>query len=208
MLADDRSVWGHEHRHDQKWAGDDPVDDRDEDEQFDRVDSEQAELRRYEASLVRSGDAKATAPAITVVVGVRRVIASVCLLVGLVMCLAGCGLDRRQQVRVGVEQLTSIAAEGALMADDLVRQRTTTTFVRVHGDELSAQAQHEAEKLNDDSIPEDLKARAQAAIKLASEIGGAIDELRTSPQDRGQARQDRAKLRHWSAEAYGLGNSI
>ena len=94
------------------------------------------------------------------------------------------------------------------MADDLVRQRTTTTFVRVHGDELSAQAQHEAEKLNDDSIPRELKTRAQAAIKLASEIGGAIDELRTSPQDRGQARRDGTKLRHWSAEAYRIANSI
>jgi hypothetical protein len=124
------------------------------------------------------------------------------------MCLAGCGLDRRQQVRVGVEQLTSIAAEGALMADDLVRQRTTTTFVRVHGDELSAQALHEAEKLNDDSIPKDLKVRAQAAINLASNIGGAIDELRTAPQDRGQDRRDGAKLRRWSAEAYRIANSI
>ena len=94
------------------------------------------------------------------------------------------------------------------MADDLVRRRTTTTFVRVHGDELSAQAQHEAEKLNDDSIPRDLKLRAQAAIKLASNIGGAIDELRTSPQDRGQDRRDAAKLRHWSAEAYRIANSI
>jgi hypothetical protein len=157
---------------------------------------------------IRSGDAKATARFSTVDVGVHRVIASACLLVGLVMCLSGCGLDRRQQVRVGVEQLTSIAAEGALMADDLVRQRTTTTFVRVHGDELSAQAQHEAEKLNDDSIPRDLRVRALAAIKLASNIGGAIDELRTSPQDRGQDRQDRAKLRHWSVEAYRLANSI
>jgi len=167
-----------------------------------------SELRRYETSLVRSGDARATARVGTVDVGVRRVIASVCLLVGLVMCVAGCGIDRRQQALVSVEQLTSIAAEGALMADDLVRQRTTTTFVRVHGDELSAQAQHEAEKLNDDSIPNDLKARAQDAIKLASEIGGAIDELRTSPQDRGQDRRDWAKLRQWSAEAYRLGNSI
>ena len=94
------------------------------------------------------------------------------------------------------------------MADDLVRQRTTTTFVRVHGDELSAQAQHEAEKLNDDSIPSDLKARAQAAIKLASEIGGAIDELRTSPQDRGQDRRDGAELRRWSAEEYRIASSI
>jgi hypothetical protein len=109
---------------------------------------------------------------------------------------------------VGVEQLTSIAAEGALMADDLARQRTTTTFVRVHGGELSEQALHEAEKLNDDSIPPDLQLRAQAAIKLASEIGGAIDELRTSPQDRGQDRRDGAKLRRWSAEAYRIANSI
>jgi hypothetical protein len=208
VLADDLAVWGYEHRHDQKWGGGDVVDDRDADGQFDRVDAELAGLRRYEASLVRSGDAKATARVSTVGVGVRRAIASVCLLVGLVMCLAGCGLDRRQQALVSVEQLTSIAAEGALMADDLARNRTTTTFVRVHGDELSAQAQHEAEKLNDDSIPNDLKARAQDAIKLASEIGGAIDELRTSPQDRGQDRRDWAKLRQWSAEAYRLGNSI
>ena len=94
------------------------------------------------------------------------------------------------------------------MADDLVRQRTTTTFVRVHGDELSEQALHEAEKLNDDSIPRDLRRRAQAAIKLASEIGGAIDEMRTSPQDREQDRRDGAKLRRWSAEAYRIANSI
>ena len=94
------------------------------------------------------------------------------------------------------------------MADDLVRQRTTTTFIRVHGGELSEQALHEAEKLNDDSIPRDLKRRALAAITLASEIGGAIDELRTSPQDLGQARRDGAKLRHWSAEAYRIANSI
>lgn len=94
------------------------------------------------------------------------------------------------------------------MADALARERTTTTFVRVHGDELSAQALHEAEKLNDDSIPRDLKMRAQAAIKLASEIGGAIDDLRVSPQDRGRDREDRANLRRWSAKAYRLANSI
>ena len=38
------------------------------------------------------------------------------------------------------------------MADDLARGRTKTTFIRVHGGELSAQAQHEAEKLNDDPV--------------------------------------------------------
>lgn len=93
------------------------------------------------------------------------------------------------------------------MADDVARERTKTTFVRVHGEELSAQAQHEGEKLSDDPIPRDLKARAQAAIKLASEIGGAIDDLRTSPHDLQQARQDRAKLLRWSDEADKLAKS-
>jgi hypothetical protein len=130
------------------------------------------------------------------------------LAVGLIACLAGCGLEPRHQAQVGIEQIASIAGEGALMADDVAHERTKTSFVRVHGEELSAQAQHEAEKLSDDPIPRDLKARAQAAIKLASEIGGAIDDLRTSPHDLRQVRQDRAKLLRWSDQADKLAKSI
>jgi hypothetical protein len=111
-------------------------------------------------------------------------------------------------VQLGVEQISSIAAEGALMADDLARDRTKTTFVRVHGEELSSQAQHEAEKLNDDPVDPDLHGRVKRAIKLASDIGSAIDELRTSPQDRSQAGQDAIKLRHLADEARKLADSI
>ncbi len=131
-----------------------------------------------------------------------------CLLIVVAVCVAGCGIDQRQEVRVGVEQITSIASEGALMADDLVRGRTKDTFVRVHGDELSAQAEHEAEKLNDDPIPHGLKARAATAIKLAGEIGNAIDDLRVSPHNLKQDRQDAAKLRRWSGQADKIANSI
>jgi hypothetical protein len=94
------------------------------------------------------------------------------------------------------------------MADDVARDRTKTTFVRVHGEELSSQAQHEAEKLNDDPVSPDLHARVRVAIKLAGDIGSAIDEIRTSPQDRGQARQDAIKLRHLADEAQKLASSI
>ena len=94
------------------------------------------------------------------------------------------------------------------MADDVARGRTKTTFVRVHGDELSAQAQHEAEKLNDDPVSPDLQSRIKPAVKLAVEIGGAIDELRVSPKDRQQARQDEAKLRHWADEARKLAETL
>jgi hypothetical protein len=111
-------------------------------------------------------------------------------------------------VRAGIEQLASISAEGALMAGDLARGRTKTTYVRVHGAELSAQAEHEAEKLNDDPVSSDLKARIAAAIKLAADIGGAIDDLRISPKDRGQARQDQVKLHRWADRAGQLAETL
>ncbi len=94
------------------------------------------------------------------------------------------------------------------MAEDLARGRTKTTFVRVHGEELSAQAEHEAEKLSDDPISPSLQGSVKAAIKLSSDIGGAIDDMRVSPQDRGQARQDQAKLRRWANEARSLAEKL
>jgi hypothetical protein len=138
----------------------------------------------------------------------RGVVASLLLIGALAVPLAGCGREARHQVRLSVEQISSIAAEGALIADDVPRDRTKTTFVRVHGEELSSQAQHEAEKLNDDPVGPDLHGRVQAAIKLAGDIGSAIDDLRTSPQDRGQARMDASKLHSWSEQARKLADSI
>lgn len=94
------------------------------------------------------------------------------------------------------------------MAEDLARGRTKTTFVRVHGAELSAQAEHEAEKLNDDPVAPELKMPIEEAIKLAADIGGAIDDMRVSPQDREQARQDEVKLRHWAGRADRLAETL
>jgi hypothetical protein len=137
----------------------------------------------------------------------RRLTALV-LLLPLAASLGGCGRERRHQVKLSIQQLSSIAAEGALMADDLARDRTKTTFVRVHGEELSSQAEHEAEKLNDDPVTPDLHAPIKKAIDLASAIGSAIDDLRVSPQDRSQAADDRAKLEKWAAEASKLADSL
>jgi hypothetical protein len=129
-------------------------------------------------------------------------------LIALATPLASCGRASRVGVRAGVEQLASIAAEGALVADDLAHGRTKTTFVRVHGAELSAQAEHEAEKLSDDPVAPGLKKPIQAAITLSSDIGGAIDDLRVSPRDGEQAAEDRGKLRHWADDASKLAQSL
>src|SRR5882762_4025509 len=138
---------------------------------------------------------------------VRRAL-TVLLCLSAVVPLASCGRAGRHGVHAGIEQLASISAEGALMAGDLARGRTKTTFVRVHGAELSAQAEHEAEKLNDDPVAPDLRSPIKAAIKLAADIGGAIDDLRVSPQDRQQASQDEAKLHHLATEAGALAETL
>lgn len=122
--------------------------------------------------------------------------------------LAACGRAGSTGVRAGVEQLASISAEGSLMADDVARRRSKVTFVRVHGAELSAQAEHEAEKLNDDPVAPKLEQPIHTAIELSADISSAIDDLRVSPQDRGQALESKRKLRSWADEARKLAEEL
>jgi hypothetical protein len=133
---------------------------------------------------------------------------AVLVLIALAIPLTACGRASSVGVRAGIKQLASISAEGALMADDVARGRTKTTFVRVHGAELSAQAEHEAEKLNDDPVARRLDQPIHEAIELSADISGAIDDLRVSPQDREQARESKRKLRHWSEEAGKLAEGL
>jgi hypothetical protein len=126
----------------------------------------------------------------------------------LAMALTACGRAGSTGVRGGIEQLASISAEGSLMADDVARRRSKVTFVRVHGAELSAQAEHEAEKLNDDPVAPKLKQPIHTAIELSADISGAIDDLRVSPQDHEQARESERKLRHWADEARKLAEEL
>lgn len=62
--------------------------------------------------------------------------------IAVAISFGACGRVGTHGVRAGIEELASISAEGALMAGDVARGRSKTTFVRVHGSELSAQAQH------------------------------------------------------------------
>lgn len=160
------------------------------------------------SGLGRRGPTSASRPARTIELPLVRSLSTLLLLVSVTVPLAGCGRVGHKGVAASIEQLASISAEGALMASDLARGRTKTTFVRVHGAELSAQAQHEAEKLNDAPVSADLRSSIKSAIELSSDIGGAIDDLRVSPQDRQQARQDEAKLRHWADEARTLAEKL
>ena len=122
-------------------------------------------------------------------------------LVTAVLMASGCGRAGNHGVGQGIRQIASIAAEGALMAEDVARGRSKATFVRTHGSELSAQALHEAEKLNDEQVQHRFMAPVKEAVKLAQDIGGAIEELRVAPMNRQQAREYQAKLEEWDKQA-------
>jgi len=138
---------------------------------------------------------------------VRRAV-FIALAAAVALALTACGRETNHDVRLSIEQISSIAAEGALMADDVARDRSKNTYVRVHGEELSSQAEHEAEKLNDAPIDPALRERVEKAIGLAGEIGGGIDDLRVAPQDRRKAAQTEQDLNQWADEAREIADSI
>jgi hypothetical protein len=95
--------------------------------------------------------------------------------------LAGCGVpsDPKKQA----EDLSSIAAEGALLAHDAGAGDTTTPFTRVHSRALG-------KKLDPlrDAITEARLAR------IAAEVGRLLDALESDPTDRAGAARVERKL--------------
>lgn len=136
--------------------------------------------------------------------------AAVLAVLGLAVLISGCGrLGRYSDVdfQASVKALQSIAAEGSLLAGDAGRGRTRTTFVRAHGQELSDQTEHEAEKMSDARLAPGLKGRVTKAVALASKIGSAIDGVRVDPHQRGAAAAAARDLRRYARQVQELGGS-
>jgi hypothetical protein len=114
--------------------------------------------------------------------------------VALATLLSGCGPLEPQELKDSVQIIHSIAAEGSLLADDVAHGRTTTNFARAYAGQLSSEAQHQAEKLTDATPVRDIKGEVKKAISIASHESSALDDLRTSPRDREQARESRSQL--------------
>ena len=77
-----------------------------------------------------------------------------------------------------IQTLESTAAEGALLADEVARDRTKATFARAHARELGEAVDHEAEKLNDaEAEAEGGVAPKVRAIKLADQVSAALGRI-------------------------------
>lgn len=125
------------------------------------------------------------------------------------LLVAGCGGSiRREELKRGLESLSSYAAEGGLVADGVARDRTKATFVRVQARELGELADHEAEKLTDARPRADDAEQLRKAISLADEISSALGDLQTAPGDERAAREARRELKDLADEATRLAETL
>ena len=123
--------------------------------------------------------------------------------------LSGCGgYIRHEELRRGVETLGSAAAEGKLLADDVARDRTRSTFARVHARELADEVDHEAEKLRDAGAEGDLVKFKEDAVKLAQDISGELGDLEVAPGDEANGRHVATKLDHYATDADDLAGKL
>jgi hypothetical protein len=125
------------------------------------------------------------------------------------IALSACGGPMRPDELAGsVDTLTSAAAEGAVVARDVARDRTKTTFARVRARELGETVDHEAEKLSDATPQERIADEKTAAVKLATAISEVLGDIQTSPADRAAAAEAGRKLDDLSKRAQELSKSL
>ena len=125
--------------------------------------------------------------------------------------LIGCGGPmQRDELARSVETLESTAAEGALLANQVARDRSKATFVRAHARDLGETAEHEGEKLNDaEAEPQGGVAPAKVkAIELADEISAALGRIQTAPDDEAEGGAAEKELTTLSEEAGRLAESL
>jgi hypothetical protein len=138
----------------------------------------------------------------------RRVLLAV--LAVMAAALGGCGGPITPgELSRSIETLESTAAEGALLADDVARDRTKATFVRVHARDLSDVVVHEAEKLNDAQADRaDVAAAKTKALELADRIDAALGQIQVAPDSETDGRRSAAALTRLSEDAKKLADGL
>jgi hypothetical protein len=113
---------------------------------------------------------------------------------------AGCGDLSRGELSRGVESLSALAAQGALVAKGVADDGTKSTYARVMAKTLGGEAEHEAEKLADAEPEGSVASDRGKAVAVAREISELFAELQTYPGDERhgatvQAHMNRAKTK-------------
>jgi hypothetical protein len=122
---------------------------------------------------------------------------------------ASCGGPMQgQELARSIQTLQSSAADGVLLANSVARDRTRSTFVRVHARELGEVVTHEAEKLSDADANGEVAVRKSQAVDLAGKISQSLSQLQVSPGDESGARSAETQLRGQAKRASQLADSL
>lgn len=122
---------------------------------------------------------------------------------------SGCGgAMRPEELARSIKSLESSAAEGALLAHDVARDRTKATFARAHARELGEDVEHEAEKLNDADANGEVAARKASAVEIAGRISQALGQIQTAPSSESEGRSAAIALTRLGGRAGSLSEGL
>jgi hypothetical protein len=125
-----------------------------------------------------------------------------------VLALAGCEPLTTNELQHETQSIHSTAAEGALLAQGVVQQRTLSSFVRAHATELADAADTSARKLHDATVPHSLQGSTSEAIDLATRTSSVLGDLELSPSNPQEAARIESKLNRLAGAATRLGDSL
>jgi hypothetical protein len=117
------------------------------------------------------------------------------------LLLAGCGGASRlseKTLQQETETVQSAAAEGALLAADVARERTTEPFARIHSGQLAEQATKAAETLRGGTTRPGLEDEHRRALRAALDVERALEKLHAEPANQDLARRLERELQELS----------
>jgi len=121
---------------------------------------------------------------------------------------AGCEPLTANELQHEAGSIHSTAAEGALLADGVARERTLSSFTRAHAKELADAADTSARKLHDATVPDSLRRPTTRAIDLATRTSTVLGDLELSPSNPQLAAGLESRLKRLAAAAMRLEDSL
>ena len=114
-----------------------------------------------------------------------------------VFALVGCngGTVDRHALKRDSEKVSSFAAEGELLANDMSKGATTKSFARVHSKELSVAMSNLADALAERRTSPGIEQKVRQVSKLAATVSAHFEQLHLHPTDRSLAKELRDAFR-------------
>jgi hypothetical protein len=124
------------------------------------------------------------------------------------LVLAACEPLGNDELRREVEGIHSVAAEGAVLGNQIATQDTKRAFARVQARVLADSAEHSAERLTDAHPASGLQPAVAHSISLADGVSTAVCALEVAPDDAERAARTSKRLERLARRATRLAESL